>query len=100
MEYNKLYFWTKPWFNSYVAQIVASSLNAVLLWALRTISKSLIGNNEFTCCDIFIFQIHMVTQLDSLIGVEVRFVLETMKQVSSSLEFIWIFEVSFKISKD
>ena len=61
---------------------------------------SLIDNSELTCCDIFIFQIHMVTQLDSLIGVEVNFVLEKMKQVSSSLEFIWMFEVSFKFSKD
>ena len=100
VEYNKLYFWTKPWFNTYVTQTLASSLNAVLLWALRNLSKSLIGNSGLICCDIFIFQIHMVTQLDSLIWVEVHFVLETLKQVSSSLEFIWIFEVSFKISKD
>ena len=77
VEYNKLYFCTKLWFNSYVTQIVASSLNAVLLWALRNLSKSLIGNSELTCCDIFIFHIHMVTQLDSLIWVEVHFVKET-----------------------
>ena len=57
MEYNNLYFWTKPRFNSKVAQIVASSLNAVLFWPLGNISKSLIDNSELTCCDIFIFQI-------------------------------------------
>ena len=96
VKYNKLYIWTKPWFSSWVAQIVASTLNAVLFWTLRNLSKSLIGNSELTCCDIFIFQIHMVTQLDSLKWVGVHCVEETTKQVSSLLELVWMFKLNFK----
>jgi hypothetical protein len=42
----------------------------------------------------------MEDQLDYLIWVEVLFMVETMKQVTSSLEFIWIFENSFQNSKN
>jgi hypothetical protein len=41
----------------------------------------------------------MVAQLDSLIGVEVLFMVETRNQVSSRLEFIWIFENNYQNSK-
>ena len=60
---------------------------------------SLMDNSELTCCDIFIFQIHMVTQLDSSIWVEVHLVKETTKQVSSLLEHVWTFKSYCKNSK-
>ena len=41
----------------------------------------------------------MVAQLDSLKGVEVPFMVKTIDQVSSNLEFIWIFKNSFQNSK-
>ena len=63
-------------------------------FGLRNLSKSLIGNSELTCCDIFIFKIHMVTLLDSLIWVEVHFVKETTKQVSWRLGHIWTFKIN------
>jgi hypothetical protein len=41
----------------------------------------------------------MVAQFDSLIGVEVLFMVEPRNQVTSRLDFIWIFENSFQNSK-
>ena len=41
----------------------------------------------------------MVAQLDSLELVEVPFMVKTIDQVSSNLEFIWIFKNSFQNSK-
>ena len=81
-----------------MSHIVVSILNAELFWPLRNLSKSLTGNNELTCCDIFIFQIPMVDQFNSLILVGVHCVEETTKQVSSLLEHVLTFKGSFKNS--
>ena len=48
----------------------------------------------------FVFQIHMVTQLDCLIWVEVPYVKEATKQSSSSLELNWTFKINFKNSNN
>ena len=63
------------------------------------IFQSLIDSCELICLWYFIFQIHMVTQLDSSIWVGVHCVEETTKQVSSLLEHVWTFKGSFKSSK-
>ena len=52
-----------------------------------------IDNNKLTCLWIFILQIHMVTQLDSLIWVYVNFVTKITKQVSSSLDHVCTFKL-------
>jgi hypothetical protein len=57
------------------------------------------NSSELTPLPHFIFQTHMVAQLGSLIWVKVPFVVETMKQVSSNLELIWIFKNSSQNSK-
>jgi hypothetical protein len=44
-------------------------------------------SSKFTSLQPFIIQILVVAQLDSLIWVEVLFMVETMNQVSSTLEF-------------
>ena len=42
----------------------------------------------------FILRIHMVTQLDSLIRVEVHFVKETIEQVSIDSELVWTLKIN------
>ena len=82
-----------------MSHIVVSSLNAVLFWPLWNIFRSLIDSCELICLWHFIFQIHMAAQFNSLVRVEVHFVLKTMKQVSLFLEHVWTFKGSFKSSK-
>ena len=55
--------------------------------------------NELTSLWHFIVQIHVVAQLDSLRWVEVMFMVKTIDQVSSNLEFIWLFKNSFQNNK-
>ena len=62
-------------------------------------NRAPIDNSKLTCLWIFIFQIHVVAQLDSLRWIEVLFMVKTIDQVSSNLEFIWIFKNSFQNSK-
>jgi hypothetical protein len=61
------------------------------------LSKS--DSSKFTSLRPFIVQIFVVAQLDSLIWVEVHFMMETMNQVLSNLEFGWIFKNSSQNSK-
>ena len=98
MEYNKLYFWRSPdstpkWLKQWPQIWMQWSFRALI-----NISKSPI-DNKLTCLWIFIFQIHMVTQLDSLIWVEVTFVKEITKQVASVLEHVWTFKSYCKNNK-
>ena len=60
---------------------------------------SLIDSCELICLWHFIFQIHMASQFNSLIRVEVHFVLKTTKQVSLLLEHVCTFKGRFKSSK-
>ena len=99
VEYNKLCFWTKRQVNIQVAQTVDSILKTMLNSPSRNFIKSLICNSELTCLRHFNFQIHKAAQLNSLIWVEVPFVKETTKQVSSLLEHVWTLKSYCKNSK-